>query len=398
MRLSDRILGINGPGGSDGWEVCYRAREMEAAGQPVINLTVGDHDVPTNPAIIKAMRDSAEAGNTGYTPVQGKAELRRAIANRVQTRTGVPTNVENVSVTNGGQAALFSCMMALCDPGDIALFIDPYYATYPGTIRAAGAIPRAVPARPEAHFQPDLAALDATATGAKVLLINAPNNPTGVSYSAETMAGIAAICRKHDLWLISDEVYDTLDWRGDFQSARALPGMVDRTITLGSLSKSHVMTGFRLGWMVGPAEVATGVMNLTTNTTYGLANFVQDAGLFAITQGDAMQAANAALYHRRADLAVQVFQGSNTITLTAPDGGMFAMLDARATGLSGQDFANRLLDDEGIAVMPGESFGQAAAGHVRVALTVEDDRLRDALERLRAFGEKLAHEKRHDHD
>jgi len=397
MKLSNRILGINGPGGSDGWEVYYRARDMQAAGQPVTNLTVGDHDAPTDPAIIQAMAESAAAGNTRYSPVQGRANLRTAIAERVQARTGTPTTIDNIAVTNGGQAALFSALMTLCDAGDTALFIDPYYATYPGTIRAAGAIPRAVPARPEAHFQPDLAALDAAAAGAKVLLINAPNNPTGVSYSRETLDRIAAICRKHDLWLISDEVYETLDWRGDFQSARALPDMADRTITLGSLSKSHVMTGFRLGWLVGPKSVADGVMNLTTNTTYGLASFVQDAGLFAITKGDAMQAASAALYRRRAVLAVDVFKGCNAIALTPPDGGMFAMLDVRATGLSGQDFANRLLDDTSIAVMPGESFGQSAAGHVRVALTVEDDRLRDALERLRAFGEKLAREKGQTH-
>jgi len=397
MKLSNRILGINGPGGSDGWEVYYRARELKAAGQPVINLTVGDHDAPTDPSIVQALADSAAAGSTKYTPVQGKPELRRAIAARVQARTGVPTTIDNIAVTNGGQAALFSALMCLCDPGDTALFVDPYYATYPGTIRAAGATPLTIPARPETHFQPDLDKLAAAAPKAKVLLINAPNNPTGVSYSAETLHGIAEICQKHDLWLISDEVYETLDWRGDFQSSRAVPGMADRTITLGSLSKSHVMTGFRLGWLVGPADVAEGVLNLTTNTTYGLAGFVQDAGLFAITKGDAAQAASAALYRRRAALAVEVFQGGNTITLTPPDGGMFAMLDARATRLSGQDFAHRLLDETGIAVMPGESFGQSAAGHVRAALTVDDENLRDALQRLREFGETFAREKGHSH-
>ena len=397
MKLSNRILGINGPGGSDGWEVYYRAREMKAAGQKVINLTVGDHDAPTDPTIIAAMAESAAAGHTRYTAVNGTLELRSAIAARVQKRTGVATKDENVAVTNGGQAALFSAIMALCDTGDTALFIDPYYATYPGTIRAAGAIPHAIPARPEAGFQPDFDALEAAAPRAKLLLINAPNNPTGVAYGPETLGRIVEICKNHDLWLISDEVYDTLDWRGNFKSARAMEGMAERTITLGSLSKSHVMTGFRLGWMVGPEPVASGVMNLTTNTTYGLAAFVQQAGLYAITKGDAIQAANAARYRARAELAVKAFEGSNIITLTPPDGGMFAMLDARATGLSGQEFAHRLLDETGIAVMPGESFGQSAAGHVRVALTVANDELADALQRLRAFGEALAQEKGRKH-
>ena len=140
MKLSNRILGINGPAGSDGWEVYYRAREMKAAGQKVINLTVGDHDAPTDPAIIAALAESAAAGHTRYTAVNGTLELRSAIAARVQERTGIATTAENVAVTNGGQAALFSALMALCDTGDTALFIDPYYATYPGTIRWAGSL------------------------------------------------------------------------------------------------------------------------------------------------------------------------------------------------------------------------------------------------------------------
>ena len=209
MKLSNRILGINGPGGSDGWEIYYRAREMQAAGQPVTNLTVGDHDTPTDPAILNAMAQSAAQGDTRYTAVNGTPDLRSAIATRVRTRTGIPTAPDNIAVTNGGQAALFSSLMALCDPDDTALFIDPYYATYPGTIRAAGAVPHAIAARPEAGFQPDFDALEAAAPVAKVLLINAPNNPTGVAYGPETLARIVAICQKHDLWLISDEVYET---------------------------------------------------------------------------------------------------------------------------------------------------------------------------------------------
>lgn len=388
MRVARRIGHITG-GAADGWEIYYRTRALEARGERVANLTIGEHDIRTDRAILDAMHASTLAGNTGYAFGPGKPELRAEIAARVAARTGVPTTWENVVVTPGGQAALFASHMALLDAGDRALYCDPYYATYPGTIRATGATAVPVPTRPEAAFQPEEAAISAHAPGARTLLVNTPNNPTGAVYSRATLDGIARAAEAHDLWLLSDEVYDTQVWAGRHLSPRALPGMADRTIVVGSMSKSHAMTGSRLGWIVAPVPVAEAVTVLATNTTYGVPAFVQDAALFALRQGEAFEERIAAPFRRRRDLALTVLAGSNRVRPIPAEGAMYVMLDIRATGLSGEAFALRLLEEERIAVMPGESFGQAAAGHVRIAMTIADEAFAGAMARLAAFADRI---------
>ncbi len=389
MRLSHRITHLTDDG-SGGWGLFNRARDMIAAGVDVTELTIGEHDIRTDPAILTAMHRSAMGGHTGYASVPGVAALRQAVADRVQAQSGVPTGPENVLITPGGQSALFAAHHAVCDEGDTALFIDPYYATYPGTIRAVGAVAQAVPTRPEDAFQPRAADLAAVAAGARSLLVNSPNNPTGVVYDRATIEGIAGVCRDHDLWLISDEVYDTQVWEGAHLSPRALPGMAERTLVIGSMSKSHAMTGSRCGWVVGPEEVVGHMINLATHTTYGVPGFVQDAALFALAQGDALEARVAAPFRRRREIAQKVLAAQNIVGAVPGGGAMYLMLDIRATGLSGEDFAGQLLDRHRIAVMPGESFGAAAAGHLRVAMTVEDARFEAALQSLCDFAAGLA--------
>ena len=388
MRLSNRLLNMNA-GGSDGWDVFYRARAMVKAGEDVLELTIGEHDKKTDPSIIYAMYESAKAGNTGYAMVPGNDNLRAAVAERIERQTGVPTTYENVVITSGGQAALFAANVALLDEGDVGLYCDPYYATYPGGIRAIGAKTVAVPTRSSLNFQPKPEDIAARADGAKSLLINTPNNPSGVIYARETLEGIAQACIDNDLVLISDEVYDTQVWDGEHLSPRALPGMVDRTLVVGSMSKSHAMTGFRLGWIVAPKETIRNIINLSTVTNYGVPGFIQDAALFALSQGEAAETKVLSVFRKRRDIAEDVLKGSNSIRAIPSQGAMYVMLDIRATGLSGEDFANKLLDEERIAVMPGETFGQSTAGHVRIAMTIADDAFATALKRLAAFAEKL---------
>ncbi|WP_425078315.1 pyridoxal phosphate-dependent aminotransferase [Ruegeria denitrificans] len=389
MKLSERITQITG-GGSDGWDVFYRARRMQSEGQAVIELTIGEHDTRTDPSILQAMELSARNGHTGYAMVPGTDLLRDTVAARVQTRTGVPTSRNNVLITPGGQAALFAAHMAVCDPGDVGLYLDPYYATYPGTIRGVGAVARAVQTTAEGAFQPKAERIDAAAEGAVSLLINTPNNPTGVVYSRQSLEAVADVCKRRDLWLISDEVYDTQVWDGEHISPRALPDMAERTLVVGSMSKSHAMTGSRCGWVVGPEDVIAHLINLATHTTYGVPGFVQDASSFALTAGVELEEKIAAPFRRRRALAMDILASQNTVGLVPAQGAMYLMLDIRATGLSGDAFANALLDAHRIAVMPGESFGKAAAGHVRVAMTVADERFADALKTLCKFASQLA--------
>lgn len=384
MKLSNRIQSITGDG-SDGWDILYRSRDMIDAGTPVMELTIGEHDNRTDPSIIEEMYRSAKAGNTGYASVPGNKDLRDAIAARVQSQSGVPTTAKNVIVTTGGQAALFAAHLALLDEGDTGLFMDPYYATYPGGIRSIGSKSLPVPTHSDHNFQPQRSDLEPLTKGAKSLLINSPNNPTGVVYSRETLEMICDVCLKNDVILVSDEVYDTQIWEGEHISPRSFPNMADNCFVIGSMSKSHAMTGWRVGWIIGPEHAIERILDLSTINTYGVPGFIQDAATFALTNGTELETEVANVFRNRLHLAREILKDEQDIRLIPAQGAMYLMLDIRATGLSGDDFADQLLSAEHIAVMPGESFGASAAGHIRVAMTIPDDDFANALTRFTAF-------------
>lgn len=386
---SNRISRINGDG-SDGWDLVRRSKALAARGVPVVDLTLGEHDSRTDPAILDAMDAAARGGHTGYADIPGTPELRAAIAARAERLTGVPTGPDNVCVTAGGQGALLAAHLLAGDAGERALFVDPFYATYPGTIRAAGLVPVPVTARPEAGFEPLEEDLAAAAPGARSVLVNSPNNPTGAVYGRATIEGVGRVAEAHDLWIVSDEVYDSQVWEGEHLSPRALPGLAGRTLVVGSLSKSHAMTGSRVGWILGPTEAIARLWDLATYTNYGIPGFVQDAGLHALSLGPEHERQVAEPFRRRRGIVRRLVGGQDAVRLAPPRGAMYAMLDVRATGMTGEGFAWRLLDEERVAVMPGESFGPGAAGHVRVALTARDGALEDALSRLLALAARLA--------
>ena len=381
--LPERIRTLTPDG--DGWDLFYEARRIVAKGVPVIELTIGEHDVRTDPSILDAMDRSARAGNTGYAAVPGIPALRAAVADRVESRTGVPTRPENVLVTPGGQSALFAAHMVACAPGDRAGYVSPHYATYTGTIRAAGAEPVEVRAEADDGFEPRADAIPEV----RSLLLNTPGNPTGAVYSCATLTNIAERLSELDAWAISDEVYDTMIWESAHGSIRALPGMAERSLVVGSMSKSHAMTGSRIGWLVGPAEAIAYATDLATHTTYGVPGFIQDAALFALAQGPEFEALVAEPFRRRREIAMRVLSNRPGLRIVEPKGGMYAMVDIRPTGLTGHEFAAKLLREHHVATMPGESFGPAAAGHLRVALTVDDARLEAALETMAALAAAL---------
>jgi arginine:pyruvate transaminase len=390
-RSSTRIRSLLG-GEDDAWSVFYRARAMKEAGEPVLELTIGEHDIGTDAAILDEMHRAARAGHTGYAAVPGIAALRDKVAARLTESAGVPFSRDNVLITPGGQSGLFAAHHAALDEGDAGLLIDPYYATYPGTIRAVGAVPVPVRAGPETGFQPrerDIAAA-ARQSGARSLLINSPNNPTGAVYTPETLDGIARAAEARDLWVISDEVYDAQVWSGRHLPFAGRAGMFARTLTVGSMSKSHAMTGSRLGWVAGPADVVADMIQLATHTTYGVPGFIQEAALYALEAGTQAEAAVAAPFRRRRDLVMERLARQDVLRATPPDGAMYVMIDVRGTGLSGVAFAEGLLDETRVAVMPGESFGAAAAGHVRVAMTLPDAAFAEAVEQLCVFAARQA--------
>lgn len=381
---SRRISGII-PSGKDGWEVHFAAWQRRQAGEDILMLSAGDHDFDTPVETVEACIRHLRGGHHHYTPLPGFPRLREAMA-AVSTRcTGIKTEKDEVIATPGGQLALFAALQGVLDPEDHGVVVSPYYATYPGTFRAAGARFTEVEARAEHGFQPDLDAIAAAIEPrTRVILINSPNNPTGAVYSRESLEGLAEICRRHDLWLVSDEVYWSLAGKATHLSPRALPGMAERTLVVNSMSKSHGMTGWRIGWLTGPADHIRMMINLNLVTTYGLADFVSRAAIDAL-EGDYGLGQIAATYDARRHAFLDAIADYPEIVVRGSQGGIYAMLDITASTPDCEAFAWKLLEVEKIAVMPGASFGEAARGHVRVSLCQTEDRLVDAARRIGAL-------------
>lgn len=383
--LSRTAAALLGEGGDDGWGILLRARTLRTQGHEVLNLAVGEHDRPTDPAIVDVLTRAAREGPHGYAAVTGRPSLRAAIAARL-ARDGAASSAEEVIFVAGCQMALLLACHLTLDPGDECIIVDPYYATYPQTVRATGGVPVAVPADVAAGFQPDIDAI-ARAIGprTRAILINTPNNPTGAVYAPDRLEALAALCRRHDLWLISDEVYDGLVHRGAHRSPRALPGMAGRTLVAGSLSKGFAMTGWRAGWLAGPAPALGRAGDYAVAATYGVPPFIQAAAEYALTEGAGIERAIAAEIRARAGAVMRAVGRARTLAAAPPDGAMYAMIDISRAGLPGPVFAERLLDRACIATMPGESFGAAGAGFLRLALVAPEDRLADAVAAIDAL-------------
>ncbi len=382
-RPSSRITGIT-PSGKDGWEVHFAAMNRHQAGEKIIMLSVGDHDFDTPSETVEACVTAVRGGFHHYTQLPGIPRLREAMA-KISTRsTGVPTSANEVIATPGGQAALYAAVQGVLDPGGHAIVVAPYYATYPGTFRAAGAGFTVVETVAEDGFQPRAEAIrKALQPNTRAILINTPNNPTGAVYSRKSLEGIADICRKQDLWLLSDEVYWTLGG-GEHVSPRALPGMAERTLVVNSMSKSHGMTGWRIGWLTGPEEIITQLISLNLVTTYGLTDFVSRAAVEALEQGYGVKEI-AERYAARRNVWLEEMRGLNNVVVRGSEGGMYVMLDIRAVEPDCERFAWAFLDAEKVAVMPGASFGDAAAGHIRISLCQPEEVLKEAASRLKRF-------------
>ena len=395
MRFSDLTQRIAGDGAA-AWDIHYRALALREQGEDILLLSVGDPDFDTPAPIVQAAIDSLLAGNTHYADVRGKRTLRDTIARRHQARSGQAVTSEQVIVLAGAQCALFSVAQCVLNPGDEVLVAEPMYVTYEAVFGACGAVVIPVPVRSENGFRvmpEDVAARITPRT--RALALNSPHNPSGASLPRSTWQALAELCIGHDLWLISDEVYSELLFDGEHISPASLPGMAERTATLNSLSKSHAMTGWRIGWVVAPAALASHLENLALCMLYGLPDFVQDAAVVALDNHLPELAAMREAYRQRRDLVCAVLADCPGVRALKPDGGMFVMLDIRATGLSAQAFADRLLERHGVSVLAGEAFGPSAAGHIRLGLVVDTEHLREACQRIARCAHELMEAQAH---
>jgi arginine:pyruvate transaminase len=390
MRFPSRVSRIAG-NGALAWRIHHEAFRRKAAGQDVILLSVGNPDQTPPSSIIDATIDSLRRGRTGYTPSGGFPEIRAAIAARFARQTGQPCTADNVIAVPGAQAGLFCALQCLVEPGDEVVVGEPMYATYEAAAGAAGAAVITVPLRAETGFHLDFDALARAITPrTRVLWLNSPHNPTGAVMTRHEIELAAGLCRRHDLWLLSDEVYADLAFARPHFSPWALPGMDRRTVVVSSLSKSHAIPGFRFGWVIGPPEIAKHLSNLLFCMLFGGPPFIQDGVLSALHSDLPEVAAACDAYGRRAALLTRVLAGAPGCNAHLPEGGMFVLFDVRGSGRSAEDFAYGLLDDERVAVMPCEGFGPGAAGYLRISLACPEARLEEAGHRIVRFARKLA--------
>jgi arginine:pyruvate transaminase len=382
MRYSGLTQRIAGDGAA-AWQIHDRALQMREQGVDVLLLSVGDPDFDTPSPIVQAAINSLLAGDTHYSQVRGSRGLRDSIARRHQRRSGQVVDADHVIVMPGAQCAVYSVAQCLLDPGDEVIVAEPMYVTYEGVFGACGATVVPVGVRPENGFRVDPADVAARITPkTRALLLNSPNNPSGASLSLMIWQELALLCVRHDLWLISDEVYGDLLYEGEHISPASLPGMAERTATIDSLSKSHAMSGWRVGWVIGPKTLNDHLEHLSLSMLFGIPEFVQKAAQLALDADLPEVAFMRDEYRRRRDLVCTSLNQCPGIRAIRPDGGMFVMADVRQTGLSAQHFAERLLEGYGVSVLAGEAFGPSAAGHIRIGLVVDQRKLAEACRRI----------------
>ena len=384
--ITDRLQNL----GSEKWAIHAEARRMKCEGKAIIELTIGEPDVPPDPALLAEAVRAMHAGRYRYSNGRGEPSVVDAVVRKYQKRRSDVT-AENVLCFPGTQTALFAVMLGLVEAGDAVLVGDPLYATYEGVIRATGAVQIPVPLRPENGFHMKAADLEAAITPeSRVLLLNTPHNPTGAVLTAQEIAEIGAVCRKHDLWIVCDEVYEQLVFGATFASPFDNADLAERTIVVSSISKSHAAPGFRSGWTVGPKEFCTRLLAVSETMLFGGQPFIADMTAYALDNPISTAATMRRTYQARAIRFAEALSRAPGLTPLPPEAGMFIVVDVSGTGLSGEDFAWALLREELVAVMPGSSFGEQAADYIRLSLTVPDAHIDEACRRIAALSTRSA--------
>jgi aminotransferase len=357
----------------------------------VISLGVGEPDFDTPREIVEAGVESLREGRTHYTSNYGTLELRRALSAHLESRYGVRYAPENeILITVGASEAVDLALRATCDPGDEVILHEPSYVAYvPAIVFAGGTVVR-VATRFEDDFALDPSAVEAAVTPrTKALFLGYPANPTGAVLDDAVQDELARIARDHDLLVYSDEIYDRLAY-GTYRhrAFSSLPGMRERTVLMGGFSKAYAMTGWRVGWLCAPAPILEGIVKVHQYGIMSAPTVAQDAALVALQGGEPAVEAMVAEYDRRRRLLVD---GLNRIGLATfePRGAFYAFPKITSTGLSSDEFTERLLREEKVAVVPGDAFGPSGAGHVRMCYATSYEQLEEALRRIGRFVERV---------
>lgn len=358
------------------------AARLRAEGREVLNLLEGEPDLPVPPKVREVTRRALTRGETRYSDASGLLELRTAIARKLKAHNGITAAPENILVTNGAKQAVYEALQAICGPGDEVLIPSPYWVTFPEAVRLAGATPVFVPTR--AH-QLDVAAVARAVTRrTRAIIINSPNNPSGAVYPEKALRALARLAARRDFLIISDEAYEDLVYDGVAQRSVAALGAAARTITVQTFSKSYSMTGFRVGFMAAPPEIARAVRRLHGHITGNVCTFAQHGALAALALGRGEIERRRALFQKRRDLAYAL--ASRSFDCAKPRGGLFVFADARRH-LGGRckdsgALAAYLLEKAGVSVVPGSACG--LEGFLRLSFCQPEAVLRKAFARIEA--------------
>lgn len=379
-QITKRLAGL----GSAKWEVYCKAKRLIAQGHDIIELTIGEPDVPTPAPLIDVMSDALRRGRTKYSDGRGEIGLREALAERYTRSSGRVIGTDQVLCFPGTQTALYTVLMGIAESGSEVIVGDPMYATYEGVVRASGADMVAVPLKPENGFRMQAADIAERITPrTRAIFLNTPHNPTGAILTAADLDEIGALAREYDLWIVSDEVYDELVFDGArFTSALSRPDLADRTVVVSSISKSHAAPGFRSGWSIGPAAFTEALLPLSETMLFGNQPFIADMTEAAVRDGSSVASGMRQRFAARAALLQSRLSAETSLVVNRPQAGMFALIDISTTGMNSDDYAHHLLEHAGVAVMPGSSFGSTMDNWARVALTVDDTAFETACERI----------------
>lgn len=378
--IASRMSVMSGEGALS---VYAHAKELEAQGRSIIHLELGEPDFHPGPSVIEAATKALAEGKDRYCPVVGIPELREELAAYLQRTRRISVSPSNIVIAPGCKAILFFAMMALLEPGDEVLFPDPGFPGYPSITLGLGAVPVPFVLSSGNQFQPDLKEIASKITRrTRMLITNSPGNPTGTVYTDQIQRGLAQLAVEHDLWVLSDEIYARIVYGGEYMSMLRYPGMQERAVIIDGFSKSFAMTGWRVGYAVAPREVTAALAMMAVNSYTCVAEFTQYAGVVALQDPDGTTPKMVAEFARRRQQFVHDLNQIPGFRCQAPEGAFYAWVDIRGTGTSAEEVCRILLEDAGVAAIPGAAFGIAGKDFVRFSFASSVANLREATERI----------------
>jgi aspartate/methionine/tyrosine aminotransferase len=369
--------------GEGALSVFARARELERQGRSIIHLELGEPDFHPGPSVVESAARALAEGKDRYCAVVGVPALREEIAAYLLRTRRITVSADNIVIAPGCKAGLFFAMMALLEPGDEVLYPDPGFPGYPSIALGLGAVPVPFELSSHNHFQPDLAEIAAKITRrTRMLITNSPGNPTGTVYTDAVQRGLAELAVKHDLWVLSDEIYARIIYGGEYLSMLRYEGMKERILIIDGFSKSFAMTGWRLGYTVAPPEVVPALAMMAINSYTCVAEFSQYAAIDALRDREGNTPRMVAEFARRREQFVRDLNEVPGFRCEAPAGAFYAWVDIRGTGASAEEVCRILLDEAGVAAIPGAAFGETGKYFVRFSFASSVANLHEAAARI----------------